>query len=116
MNQKELIEKFYNGEITRETVIIKRDVLDEEYPDYILNDGRMFWEYEANENVHLSFFVKNDDYEYDIISRDEFMKMIDEKAKQKKIEELKKELAALEQEPKENSDVHTIKVTGIVPL
>ena len=116
MNQKELIEKFYNGEITKDTVIVEKYIEDDTGTEYILNDGKMFWEYHANENVHLSFFVKNDDYEYDIISRDEFMKMRDEKAKQKKIEELKKELAKLEQETKENSDVHTIKVTGIIPL
>lgn len=96
MNQKELIEKFYNGEITEDTVIVKKNIEDEDDTNYILNDGRMFWDYDANENIHLSFFVKNDDYEYDIISRDEFIKIKNEEKKQKKIQELKKELAELE--------------------
>lgn len=100
MNQKELFEKIYNEEITDNEVIVQKHKKDEEDIDYIINDSFDFWYYNANHIVSLYFFKKYNDYEYDIISKDEFEKIINEQERQEKIKKLKEELAILEREGK----------------
>lgn len=100
MNQRELFEKIYNNEITENEVIVQQHKKYEEDIDYILNDERDFWEYNGSDTISLSFFKKDEDYEYEIISKDEFIRITDEEERQKKIDELKKELSRLEKEEK----------------
>lgn len=98
MNQRELFEKIYNNEITENEVIVQQHKEYEEDIDYILNDGHYFWKYYGTNTVSLDFFKKDEDYEYEIISRDEFIKIKDEEERQEKIKELKEKLAELEEE------------------
>ena len=101
MNLKELFEKIYNDEIKEENVIVEHiQDYDEEYDNYILNDGFDFWD--INGIKSLSFF-KNDNTEkykatYSIIPKEEYNKIIEEKNKQEEIQRLKKELKKLEGE------------------
>lgn len=101
MNLKELFEKIYNDEIKEENVIVEHiQDYDEEYDNYILNDGFDFWD--INGIKSLSFF-KNDNTEkyktiYSIISKEEYDEIVEEKEKQEKIQRLKNELKKLEGE------------------
>ena len=96
MNLKELFEKIYNDEIKQDNVIVEHiQDYDEEYDNYILNDGFDFWD--INGVKSLSFF-KKDNTEYSIISKKEYDKIIEEKDRQEKIERLENELKKLKGE------------------
>ena len=96
MELKELFKKIYNREITKEDVIIKKDKTEEEYDAYILNNGYDFWYKEGDDVISLNFFKKDDNYEYEIISLKEFQIMMEKTEKEKRIEELKRELEILQ--------------------
>lgn len=96
MDIKELFEEIYNERITENDVIIE---ITKGYNDtcYILNDEFDFW-YDEGENISLSFFYKrySDQYEYEIISKEQYEKDKEFREKQEKIRKLKKQLKELE--------------------
>lgn len=96
MNLKEIFEKIYNGEITKnDVIVVHQDGEDEEYDIYILNDGYDYWD--TNGVISLSFFSKKYEYSYEIITREEHKSLIEKKEKQERIAKLKKELKELEE-------------------
>ena len=100
MNIKELLIKIYNGEITEKDVIIEHDEEEPEYDSYIQNDGFDYWYYDGDGVISLNFITKNkytENYEYIIISEEEFKNILANKEKQDKIRELKEELKRLEE-------------------
>lgn len=101
MNKKELLIKIYNGEITEKDVIIEHDKEEPEYDMYIQNDGFDYWYYDGDGVISLNFITKdkdNENYEYTIISEEEFKNILANKEKQDKIRELKEELKRLEED------------------
>lgn len=100
MNKKELLIKIYNGEITEKDVIIEHDKEEPEYDMYIQNDGFDYWYYDGDGVISLNFITKdkdNENYEYTIISKEEFKNILVNKEKQDKIRRLKEELKKLEE-------------------
>lgn len=100
MNKSELLTKIYNGEIKEDNVIIEHDKEEPEYDMYIQNDGFDYWYYDGDGVISLNFITKDKDdenYEYTIISKEEFKKILVNKEKQDKIRRLKEELKRLEE-------------------
>lgn len=100
MNKKELLIKIYNGEITKNDVIIEHDKTEPEYDSYIQNDKFDYWYYNGDGVISLNFITKDEDdenYEYTIISQNKFAKIIEDKEKQEKIKRLKQQLKSLEE-------------------
>lgn len=98
MTIRELFEKIYNGEIKEDDVIIQISKDGEEYNRYIVNDGFDYWYHNGDEVISLSFFKKEYDEDvtsYDLISKREFLRRIEEKEKQREIKELQNRLAEL---------------------
>lgn len=101
MDLKQLFEKIYNGEITKNDVIavhIKDG--EEEYNNYIQNDGFDFWD---NNGIKSLNFFKNENtdnyYEnYSIITIEEYKEIINNEYKSRKIKELEEQLKKLKQE------------------
>lgn len=96
MDIKELIEKISKCEITEKDVIIQKDNNDEEYDQYILNDGFDYWYHNGDSVISLSF-LEEKDKSFEIISKAEFEKIIKEEEKQKRIKELERELKYLKE-------------------
>lgn len=103
MDLKQLFEKIYNGEITKNDVIVChiKDYPDE-YEQYILNDEFDFWDMDGDGVLSLSFFTNKDNENYSqtfsIISRQELEERIESINKNKRIRELEKKLKELKGE------------------
>lgn len=93
MNLRELFEKIYNNEIKEDDVIVQKDLTSEEYDQYIVNDNFDFWYNDGDSVISLNFFNKeNEDFKFEIISKKEFMNLIDRKYREEKIKRLEEEL------------------------
>lgn len=100
MNKKELLLKIYNGEITKNHVIIEHDIKEPEYDRYIQNNEFDYWYYNGDGVISLNFITKDEydkNYEYTIISQNEFINIIVNIEKQEKIKRLKQQLKELEE-------------------
>lgn len=94
MNLKDIFKKIYNNEITENDVIVVSN--DEEYDNYIFNDGFDYWD--INGVKSLSFFRKDYESSYEIITMEEYHNILvkeKEKEKREKIKLLEKELEEL---------------------
>lgn len=101
MNKKELLIKIYNGEITKDDIILEHDKEEPEYDRYIINDKFDYWYYDGDGVISLNFVTKDsydENYEYKIITREEFENIIEGKEKQEKIKRLKEQLKELEED------------------
>lgn len=99
MDKKELLIKIYNGEITKDDVIIEHDKTGAEYDHYIQNDKFDYWYYNGDGVISLNFITKDEDdenYEYTIVTLKEFQDIIENKQKQDEIKRLKEQLKRLE--------------------
>jgi hypothetical protein len=93
MNLRELFEKIYNNEIKEDDVIVQKDLTSDEYDQYIVNDNFDFWYNDGDSVISLNFFNKeNEDFKFEIISKKEFMNLIDRKYREEKIKRLEEEL------------------------
>lgn len=100
MNKSELLTRIYNGEIKEDNVVIEHDKEEPEYDRYIQNDGFDYWYYNGDGVISLNFITKDkydENYEYIIISTEEFKNIIKNKENQDKIRRLKEELKRLEE-------------------
>lgn len=100
MNKKELLLKIYNGEITKDNIIVKHDKTESEDECYIQNNGFEYWYCDGDGVISLNFIAKNkydENYEYTIISKEEFKDVLKNREKQNKIRRLKEELKRLEE-------------------
>lgn len=100
MNKSELLTRIYNGEIKEDNVVIEHDKEETEYDKYIQNNGFDYWYYNGDGVISLNFITKDkydENYEYMIISKEEFKNIIKNKEKQDKIRRLKEELKRLEE-------------------
>lgn len=105
MNNREIVDYILSNKLKEDDVIkeITRYSNDEEYIMYIFNDEYDLWD--DNGNISITRFNDeipnlNDNinctYIYEIISKEQAFKEIDNKDKQEKIQRLKKELEDLE--------------------
>ena len=107
MNNREIVDYILSNKLKENQVIkeTRKESDGEEYAMYIFNNRYDLWD----DNGHVSITRFNDDipnlngnimctYVYEIISKNQAIKEINKKDKQKKIERLRRELEELERE------------------
>ena len=101
MNNREIVDYILSNKLT-ENDVIKRIEYDEDYENgesimYLFNNNYELWDDNGEVSI-FAFCDKKYNYKYEVISKEQAIKEIDNKDKQEKIQRLENELERLKKE------------------